>query len=535
MHGALLLAAVALLAVARVVGSRSPREYVDPIIGTGGLAFGVGGDPPGAQVPFGLVKISPDTTPADPKLWLEFEHYSGAAHMDEYITAFSLLHMVGPGALDLGAIGIMPIGEAACAVVPESGARAAYSHANESATPGHYSVTLTPARATQPITVELTATRHAAIMRLTPVTGAGGGGAAAAPRTLLSVLFDPRHALTDPERTSKDPADRAAKNCSVTVDSRSNTISGHMIDDGGLSGRIPSADSPSLFVPGDASPARGGLDVWFHAVFPDSTLEPSCSGLVEPGSGSLRFANASSGLPDGQLTAAGNTSAFACLPLGEDGSVTIVIGVSTISADHARRNIDVERAASRSFDSLVAAAQAEWDSRLGVVELLEPEQEDEKKEEEGGGDEEALPDSLLVPWWTAMYHTLMAPSTYSEAGGDYLGFDMAVHTLEPPAPGGREDRMLSDMSIWDTHRTWNPLMVLTQPDIATAVVRSLVRMTDEGGALPRWPLAHGYTHCMIGNHAGQIVLDSWRKGIRDFDVERWGLFVKTPPSLQIFN
>ena len=58
MHGALLLAAVALLAVARVVGSRSPREYVDPIIGTGGLAFGVGGDPPGAQVPFGLVKIS---------------------------------------------------------------------------------------------------------------------------------------------------------------------------------------------------------------------------------------------------------------------------------------------------------------------------------------------------------------------------------------------------------------------------------------------------------------------------------------------
>ena len=60
-------------------------------------------------------------------------------------------------------------------------------------------------------------------------------------------------------------------------------------------------------------------------------------------------------------------------------------------------------------------------------------------------------------------------------------------------------------------------------------------MTDEGGALPRWPLAHGYTHCMIGNHAGQIVLDSWRKGIRDFDVERWELFVKTPPSLQIFN
>eukprot|EP01052_Picozoa_sp_SAG31_P014796 SAG31_NODE_931_length_10914_cov_5.629589_6_plen_366_part_00 len=62
-------------------------------------------------------------------------------------------------------------------------------------------------------------------------------------------------------------------------------------------------------------------------------------------------------------------------------------------------------------------------------------------------------------------------------------------------------------------------MVLTQPDIATAVVRSLARMYQQGGSVPRWPLAHGYTGCMIGNHAGQVVLDTWTKGIRNFDVE----------------
>jgi predicted alpha-1,2-mannosidase len=113
-----------------------------------------------------------------------------------------------------------------------------------------------------------------------------------------------------------------------------------------------------------------------------------------------------------------------------------------------------------------------------------------------------------------MYHTLQAPSTYSEVDGNYLGFDMQTHSLD-----NDDDLQLSDMSIWDTHRSWNPLMTLLQPDIATAVARSLVRMTNEGGAIPRWPLAHGYTACMIGNHAGSIVLDTWIKGLQNFDVE----------------
>jgi putative alpha-1,2-mannosidase len=105
--------------------------------------------------------------------------------------------------------------------------------------------------------------------------------------------------------------------------------------------------------------------------------------------------------------------------------------------------------------------------------------------------EDDLPASLLTPWWTAVYHTLMGVSTYSEVGGDYIGFDGGagsgfgeLKTLEPTDPPF-VDRQLSDMSLWDTHRSWNPLMVLVQPDIATAVARSLVRMTKEGGTVPR--------------------------------------------------
>ena len=65
-------------ATTAAVDSRTPIEWVDPLIGTGGHLYGVGGDPPGAQVPFGLVKFSPDTTPVVDSLWLDFEHYGGA-------------------------------------------------------------------------------------------------------------------------------------------------------------------------------------------------------------------------------------------------------------------------------------------------------------------------------------------------------------------------------------------------------------------------------------------------------------------------
>ena len=94
--------------------------------------------------------------------------------------------------------------------------------------------------------------------------------------------------------------------------------------------------------------------------------------------------------------------------------------------------------------------------------------------------EEPLPAHLLTSWWTAVYHTLMGVSTYSEAGGAYIGFDGGAGSgfgsqMSLDLVGFPKDRQLSDMSIWDTHRSWNPLMVWLQPDIATAVARSLVR------------------------------------------------------------
>ena len=391
----------------------------------------------------------------------------------------------------------MPIGQASKALALH-GAKARYSHDNETAAPGLYSATLTPAGAESPLLVELTATLHAAIMRLTPkpLADRDQRQQPARPET-LTVLIDPRHTLQN--SLPKVGPGQGAVNISISIDAKAGTISGHMIDAGGLSSRIPSSASPKPFIPGDASPKHGGLDLWFHVVFPGGKLDPSCSGIAE--NGELRYA---ADAPWAPLTATGNVSAFACLACPSDGekdSVTAAIAVSTIDATHAKRNLQAEGAL-RNFDEIAAEAGAEWDTRMGVVEVVDE------------ADEEPLGSELLTPFYTALYHVHQAPSSYDETGGDYLGFDMKPHTLTR-----QNDSMLSDMSIWDTHRSWNPLMVLLQPDVATAVVRSLGRMTTEGGFVPRWPLAHGYTHCMIGNHAGSVVLDSWLKGIRDFNVE----------------
>ena len=54
-------------------------------------------------------------------------------------------------------------------------------------------------------------------------------------------------------------------------------------------------------------------------------------------------------------------------------------------------------------------------------------------------------------------------------------------------------RYFSDLSLWDIHRTQAPLLTLLQPDVSSGIVESLLRMYEQGGALPRWPIANGTT------------------------------------------
>lgn len=78
-------------------------------IGAGGFGFGCGSNSPAAQVPYSFVRLGPDTAPLLKKEYFKFQHFGGYSTSDLYIRAFSHLHLVGAGVLDMGIFGILPL------------------------------------------------------------------------------------------------------------------------------------------------------------------------------------------------------------------------------------------------------------------------------------------------------------------------------------------------------------------------------------------------------------------------------------------
>uniref|UniRef100_A0AAU2VZZ4 Lectin n=1 Tax=Streptomyces sp. NBC_00008 TaxID=2903610 RepID=A0AAU2VZZ4_9ACTN len=122
-----------------------PASLVNPLLGTsnGGNTF------PGADVPFGMVSWSPDTNSRPPG--------GNYAYSDNVVTGFSLNHISGPGC---GAMGDIP-------VLPTTGgvdgnATVGFSHSNETASAGAYSVNLDNG-----VDTELTTTARSGMARFT--------------------------------------------------------------------------------------------------------------------------------------------------------------------------------------------------------------------------------------------------------------------------------------------------------------------------------------------------------------------------------
>src|SRR6185436_8488243 len=120
---------------------------------------------------------------------------------------------------------------------------------------------------------------------------------------------------------------------------------------------------------------------------------------------------------------------------------------------------------------------------------------------------------------TALYHSLQMPTDFADVNKEYFGFDRKVHQ----AIGFN---YYTDMSLWDTFRTLHPLLNLIAPRDQRDMVVSLLKMAEQGGYLPRWPSGTGYTNSMFGTPADIVIVETYLKGIRDFDVEAAFGFMK---------
>lgn len=428
-----------LITIVTIIGSVSraeePTAHVDPFIGTGGNRYVCANNPPGANVPFGMVRLSPDSMSV---LGQTATNMSGYFYDDPFVIGFSHTRLCGTGAIDGGHFRVTP-GLAETTTQQFRNPRLKYDHSDESASPGYYRVRLPEIRAT----AELTASTRVGLHRYTYDA-----------QTTPEIAIDVGSALG--RGTSKE--------CSVTVDAESREIFGAVRTFGSFSGRF------------------GGLKVYFVAHF----LRPweSCE-----------IWNADEvTAADGRRVEGDDVGVM--LTMGEsDGQnpVEFAVGISHVSIGNARENLKSELA-DRSFDDARQAATDAWNAELSRVRV------------EGGSEDDQ------TIFYTALYRSMVMPSTFTDVNDEYVGFDKQVHKAT-------DFTYYTDMSLWDTFRTTHPLYTLLIPDRHRDMIRSLVAMARQGGSFPRWPSGIGYTNSMFGAPTEIAISEAWQKGIRDFDVD----------------
>ena len=174
-------------------------------------------------------------------------------------------------------------------------------------------------------------------------------------------------------------------------------------------------------------------------------------------------------------------------------TITVRVGISSVSEENARQNLHAEYP--ESFEAQHAATEAAWEAYLGKLECPWTDEEH------------------LRTFYTALYHTGIHPSLYSDANGEYRGMDRQVHRAE-----GWERYTV--FSLWDTFRGEHPLLWEIEPERSHDFLRSFLSIYEEGGKLPVWELAGYETDCMIGYNSAPVIADAIARGYTDFDVEK---------------
>lgn len=174
--------------------------------------------------------------------------------------------------------------------------------------------------------------------------------------------------------------------------------------------------------------------------------------------------------------------------------LVVTVGISGVSIAGARRNLDQE-CNHFDFNRVKAETQAKWQRQLAKIEV-----------EGGTNDQKTI-------FYTALYHTMLAPNIWNDVDGQYRGRDNQIH----PNPG---HDVYTVFSLWDTHRALHPLLTLLEPKRTGDFIQTFLRQYEQGGLLPVWELAANETDCMIGNHAISVITDAYAKGIRNFDADK---------------
>jgi predicted alpha-1,2-mannosidase len=175
-----------------------------------------------------------------------------------------------------------------------------------------------------------------------------------------------------------------------------------------------------------------------------------------------------------------------------DRTVHAKVAISYVSSVAAEQNMSAE-IPGWDLAPVEAAAQKQWSDVLSRIRV-------------GGGTT-----AELRTFYTALYHSLLYPTTFSDVDGRYIGFDSKLHSV----PDGHVQ--YANYSLWDTYRCLAALQSLLLPDVASDLAQSLVNDAEQFGWLPKWPVMNGESGVMDGDNVVPFLASLYAFGAHDFD------------------
>lgn len=384
---------------------------------------------PGPSLPFGMIQPGPDTRLTG------WDGCSGYHYSDSRIYGFSHTHLSGTGIPDYADVLLMPTtGEVRLnnGADGRPGYSSTFSHDEEVAKPGYYAVTLKD----YGIRAELTTTLRVGMHRYTFPKG------------------QPAHVILDLEHRDE------VTGASIDI-----------VNDREVAG-----------VRRSTGWARDQV-VYFVIRFSRPFSSPGTPGLQGPAYEGPAYGGPAQ---DNRLKRA--------FDFGSGGGALLLkVGISAVSVEGARKNLEAE-IPGWDFDKVREAADSAWERELSKIRV------------EGG-----TPEQRTI-FYTALYHSMLTPNVYMDVDGQYRGRDFKIHKAEGFT-------YYSVFSLWDTFRALHPLLAIVDRVRTRDFIQTFLRQYQEGGRLPVWELAANETDTMIGYHAVPVIADAIAKGIDDFDLE----------------
>ena len=430
---------------AGVVFAQQPADNVDPFIGT--TNFGTCN--PGAVCPNGMMSVVPfnvmgsadNVYDKDARWWSTPYDYTNS-----YFTGFSHVNLSGVGCPELGSLLLMPTTGVLDVDYKNYGSK----YEKETASPGYYSIYLKK----YDILAEATATLRSGLTRFT------------FPKGKSNILLNLGEGLTNETGAFvRKVNDREIEGMKFL----------------GTFCYNPQAVFPIYFVMRlSKKPDDSGYWKKQRKMY-------GVEAEWDKDNGKYKIYN-----KYGKDLAGDDIGAWFTFNTSEGEEIEAAIGVSFVSIENARENLEQEQSG-RHFSEIREEARKKWNDDLGRIMV------------EGGTKEQK------TVFYTALYHTLIHPNILQDVNGQYpqMEGDEILVT--------KGDRY-TVFSLWDTYRNLHQLMTLVYPERQIEMVRTMIDMYREHGWLPKWELYGRETLTMEGDPSLPVIVDTWMKGLRDFDI-----------------